>query len=150
MKNKTIDAVILAYVNVDKSLHKIERIVHNMKNNINYKIEGKNNPDLPAIFRESCDAYTELFSCIDYLQFNLIRLTPYDLVINESFEFIDKAHGKFSNQSPWLTYQEASAVYLLDKDSEHEELFSAIDAVASNCGELSLDAFKVVSKMYTP
>lgn len=149
-KIKAIDAVIVAYVNVDKSLHRIERTVHNMKNNINFKLEGKNNPDLTVIFRESCDAYSELFTCIDYLQFNLIRLTPYDLAINESFEFIDNVHEKFSNQSPWLTYQEASAIYLLDEDSGHEELFSAIDVVTSNCGELSVAAFKVVSKMYTP
>ncbi len=149
-KIKAIDAIIVAYVDINKSLHKIKSTAHNLKTNIDFKEQGKANPDLHSLFHESGNAYSELFECIAYLQFNLIRLIPYGIHTNESFDFIDEVQKNFSKQSPWLTYQENAASYLQNENSGHEELFSAIDVVASNCEKLCLEAFKVVSKMYTP
>ncbi|MCC6924000.1 MAG: hypothetical protein IT525_13235 [Nitrosomonas sp.] len=146
-KIKVIDATILAYMEINKALHKIRYIIVNLKINIESKVQRKNNPDLSQIFNDSGNAYSELFVCIENLQFNLIRLTPHGISLEKGSNFIHEIHKYFSNQSPWLTYQEQATAYFQDESIGYENFFSVIDTVASNCEKLCGDAFEAVADM---
>lgn len=149
-KIKVIDSIVLAYIDVDMALHKVQRTIMSLKINIEFKMQAKSHPDLSLIFQESGDAYVGLFSALDNLKFNLVRLIPYDIEVEGCFDFIDNVGKKFTNQSVWLTYQEQAAAYLKDETSGHEELFATICAIALNCENLCLDAFELVANINSP
>lgn len=52
-KIKVIDSVILAYIDINKSLHKIKRSINNLKTNIEFKNKGQSRPNLAGVIVKS-------------------------------------------------------------------------------------------------
>ncbi|MCK4842681.1 MAG: hypothetical protein KAT04_12495, partial [Methylococcales bacterium] len=149
-KIKVVDSVILTYIELNKSLHKIQSCVNNLKTNIDFKSQGKSNPNLGDIFQDSGNAYSEMYENIEALKFNLARLSPYRIDVKESVRFIVRIRECFSGESIWYSYQEQAAEHLQDEENSYEELFTTIDTVSSNCTELCSSALSVVKKLNIP
>lgn len=141
---KIKDSVIVAFVEINKSLSRIERYLQNLRTNIEFKKQGKNNPALVDIFHSANEAYSELFEGIDTLGFNLVRLQSYQLSIGDSLNFIQNIQTCFSGDSVWYSYQEYGAAHLQQEDRDTTLLFEAIDKISINCSKLSSDALKAV------
>lgn len=149
-KIKIMDSVIKAFIDINRSLHKIQASVSNFKTNIISKREGKNNPDLGKLFEDSGSAYSEMFENVEVLKFNLARLSPYGIDLKKSIDFIVEVHTRFSNKSDWLAYQEESSKFFDDEDESWESMVGLLEKVSVNCDELCKLGIATVKLMTRP
>ena len=145
-KIKVIDSVVIAYMEMNKSLHKINSLVETLKVNIDFKDEGKSNPDLVDIFHSCGEAYNEMYENKEILFFNLVRLRALKINSEETITFLVNIDEHFAGPSSvWVEYQIQAAEYLQDEGSDDSKLFSTIDTISANCLNLRKEALAVVN-----
>jgi len=145
-KIKVIDSVVIAYMELNKSLHKIDSRVNKLKLNIEFKNEGKSNPDLVYLFHSCGEAHNEMYENKEILLFNLVRLRALKINSEETITFLVNIDEHFAGPSSvWVEYQTQAAEYLQNEGSDDSKLFSTIDTISANCNNLRKEALAVVN-----